>query len=313
MRKYRRVTFQDRCQIDALLSVGMSRAEIAIKLGFSRSTISRELKRNEYAGRYVPAKAHKKAQVRYRACRKPYLINSDEIELKIEQFLVHQWSPEQIAGRLRAERVLKISHQGVYNYIRRKRADLQKYFRKHGRRGSGRYLQRKNRSERFVNIEHRPKIVEQRRRLGDWERDGMYVNANVRLLVLVERKSRYIAIKNMGRGLALDVTRLTNEILDEVPIRSFTITNDNGSEFNDSNNQGVSVYHCTPGKPQQRGTIENSIGLLRDYFSTKTDPDHLTAERIYEVATKMNLRPRKCLDYKTPYEVLFKTSVALAS
>jgi IS30 family transposase len=305
------VTYEDRCQIDACLSVAMSRSQIARKLGFNKSTISRELKRNQYAGRYVPVKAQEKACDRYRMCRKPYVING-AIETQVRDLLSDKWSPEQISGRLTREGVVRISHQAIYDHVKRNRKALNPLLKRHGVRGAGRYIQRNAQANRYKRIEDRPKVVARRERRGDWERDGMYIGNREQLLVLTERKSRYVLIMKMGKGIAKEVTKLTNEMLKQVPIKNYTITNDNGSEFTDSPNQGIPVYHCTPGKPQQRGTIENTIGLLRAYLPRKTDPSTVTDELLRAIAEKINSRPRKCLDYRTPSEVLFKKTVALA-
>ena len=91
------------------------------------------------------------------------------------------------------------------------------------------------------------------------------------------------------------------------------MTNDNGPEFRDSKNVTIKTYHCDIGKPQQRGTIENTIGLLRQYIDRKVKQEDLTEDEIKRIENFINFRPRKCLDYRTPFEVLFKTSVALAT
>lgn len=310
MGKYRRVTFEDRCQIDAYLSVGMKRQEIARRLGFHPSTMGRELKRNLYGGLYTPKQAQNKAEERYRSCRKAYKITG-ELRDKVERRLRDDWSPEFIAGRFKVEEVASISHQAIYNHVHRDR-ELKKLLANFNHRGAGRHLQRNRTKERFLSIKERPKIVDERSRLGDWERDAMCVANREHVLVMSDRKSRYVLLEPIGRLNAKLVTELTKKALERVPTKVFTITNDNGSEFSDSPNQGIRVYHCTPRRPQERGTVENQIGRIRRYCTTKTPLSELR-KKLHELETKLNLTPRKCLGYRTPYEVLFKTTIALAS
>ena len=180
------------------------------------------------------------------------------------------------------------------------------------KKGGGRLSQRVKRQSKTLSIHSRPLIVRKRKRIGDWERDGMYGAHRQQLLVLTERKSRYTRIGKMGTGKSRQVAELSKEILLSLRKRVFTITNDNGTEFNDTASLPCKVYFCDPQKPQQRGTVENTVGLLRQYIKRNTDLDTLTKEEIKSLENKINFRPRKCLDYKTPFEVFFKKKVALA-
>lgn len=302
---------EDRCQINALLSVGFSRSEIAKELGFHRSSIGREIKRNAYAQSYQSKKAQEKAVERYKACRKPYKIGGELASLVETMLVVNELSPELLAGRLRLEGVASLSVQGVYNHVHRTK-HLKKYLTNHGRRGAGRLIQRRRTKASFLSIKERPEVVESRSRLGDWERDGMYVANRDQLLVFTDRKSRFTLLDGIGKMNAKLVTERTLQTLARVPIKIETITNDNGSEFSDSKNVGVPVYHCTPYKPQERGTVENMIGRIRRKISRKTLLQDLTEAKLREIENKLNMTPRKCLNFRTPYEVLFNTQVALA-
>lgn len=308
---YRRVTEADRYQISAYLDSGLNRTEIARKLGFHKSTISRELQRNVYAQRYLPRKAHEKAQNRYRYCRRRSKFTL-EIQGLIRDLIEEQWSPERIAGRLRLERKLQVSAEGIYKLLRA-RPELGAAKLARARRwGAGRYIQRKA-QEGIQTIHQRSESVNQRRALGHWERDGMYGASRQQLLVFAERKSRFVVIKKMGTGIPTDVTRLTNDMLKEIPLQHRSITNDRGPEFRDFANLPLPTYFCDVQKPQQKGTVEHQIGRLRYYIPRKTNLTTITDQQLQEVQNRINSRPMKVLGYRTPYEVLYNVKVALVN
>lgn len=310
MKHYRRVTYEDRCQISAYLQAKVSIQEISERLGFNKSTIYRELNRNTSNRGYASASATYRAAVRYERCRR-HLKIVPELEKQITKHLQDGWSPEQIAGRFSREKYNNVSHQTIYRFIRRTRKELKVYLRRNGKTGAGRLLQRKYRNQNRLTIHARPTIANQRRRLGDWERDGMYVANRQQLLVLTDRKSRFTKLKRMKSTKPVDVTKLTQKVLNSVGC-VHTVTNDNGPEFRDSKSLPFPAYHCDPGRPEQRGTVENTIGLLRQYLSNKTDLDQLGKLDLLRIEKRMNLRPRKCLNFQTPYEVFNGTIVALA-
>ena len=312
MAKYRRVTYEDRCQIFLYRSMGISISTIAKELELHKSTISRELKRNAESNNYKPWEAEALARRRKSFCRRKAVI-TPEISVKILVLLEFGLSPEQIAGRLRHEKVLEVSSETLYQHIHKQGRRYKKHLRRFGKRGGGRMLQSRGNVSRQRSIRERPEVVDARVRRGDWERDGMYISDRNQLLVFNERKSRFVKIVKMGKGRPKEVTNLTNQTLNQFPIRSYTMTNDNGPEFRDSKNVTIKTYHCDIGKPQQRGTIENTIGLLRQYIDRKVKQEDLTEDEIKRIENFINFRPRKCLDYRTPFEVLFKTSVALAT
>jgi IS30 family transposase len=290
------------------MQAGFNQKMMAETLGLHKSTISRELSRNGID----PKVADDLYLARFKRCRRKKIIVG-VLRKKVVSLLVERWSPQLIAGRLRLENVSKVSHDTIYNFIAENRKELGPHLRRFGRRGAGRFRQRKARQRIVLPISERPAIVASRNRLGDWERDGMRVANFNQLLVCTERKSRYTMIANVGRALAKDVTNVTAQMLNSLPIKTYTVTNDNGSEFSDSPNQEWPVYHCEPRKPQQRGTIENTIGLLRQYITRKALAKTLTVEELDRITNQLNSRPRRCLDYRTPYEVMFGVKVALAS
>lgn len=310
MKHYRRVTYEDRCQIFAFLQAKVPISIISVRLGFDKSTIYRELNRNSSPRSYSPEKATAKAADRYERCRR-HLKIVPELEKQILHLLKQDLSPEQITGRLRVEHHNTVSVPTIYRHIRRRRIDFKVYLRRNGKTGAGRLLQRKYREKNRLSIHARPTIVDQRKRLGDWERDGMYLANKRQLLIFTDRKSRFTKLVRMESIRPVDVTKLTYKTLKNIG-KIHTITNDNGPEFRDSKSLPYPAYHCDPGRPDQRGTIENTIGLLRQYLSNKTDLDKISNKELLRIEKKINLRPRKCLNYQTPYEVFNDRKVALA-
>ena len=310
MRKYRRMTYEDRCHISALLQANFTISEISKKYGFHKSTLYRELNRNNLKGFYSAEIATEKAAKRYRSCRRKKIITNEVREL-ILAYASLGWSAEQVSGRLKKENKLLISHQTIYRTFYRKAAGWKIIRQRRRKRSGGRVTQRRAMRKNRLSIHQRPAIVEQRKRIGDWERDGMYGANRQQLLIFTDRKSKYTKIKKMKTGRSKDVTNITLETLSSLGKKVFTLTNDNGTEFNDAASLPYKTYYCDPQKPQQRGTVENTIGLLRQYIKRKTDLETMTDAELQAVEDKINFRPRKGLDYRTPFEVFFNKKVAL--
>jgi transposase, IS30 family len=310
MRSYRRVTYEERCQIKAYLDVDLSKTEIARRLGFHKSTISRELKRNA-VGKFSAHKADKLARERFKSCCKPIKIKGDLKALVINK-IQEKWSPEQISGRL-SEQNIGVSREAIYRFIRKDKAasgELWKYLRRPPKSGQGRYLTRKYKPDWLLRLNERPDVVNKRERVGDWERDTMYAFKRESLLVCVERKTRFLKLGRLKNLRSHSIGVATINLLENQIVH--TLTNDNGTEFRDYFMMKNPIYYCDPYKPQQRGTVENTIGLLRQYITNQTDLNLMTDEQIQQIENQMNDRPRKCLDYKTPREVLSRHRVALA-
>lgn len=313
---YRRVSYVDRCQIFAFLAVKKPPKQIAKKLGMHPSTIYREIKRNS-GERYQADAAEELAQTRKIRCRKPRLIKGD-LEALIREKLARRWSPEEIAKRLMRERKRNISHSTIYRFIHARPEEkplwekcLRRYRKRRGnfRRSAGKTM----RYPWALSIKERPKIVANRSRFGDWERDTMYGKDRRMLLVCSERKSRLVKLAVLKLPLAINVTTQTKALLDEASYRPLrTITNDNGGELLDGFDFNVPVYYCQPGRPHQRGTVENTIGLIRQYLPKQADLATLTDQEIRKIEDELNMRPRKCLAWRTPHEVFFGKSIALA-
>ncbi len=309
MSKYRRVTFEDRCQIDALMQARWSIPKISSHLGFHRSTIYRELRRNFGFNSYKGSNAHQMARERYRRCRRPYKLKADKLDFVCEA-LVQGWSPDQISGRLRREKRTSVSHECIYQLVDR-HPPLRPLLRRQRSRGAGRIAQQRSLKRGRLNIRERPQAANLRERRGDWERDGMYGAKRKQLLVCTDRKTRYTKIGSPKDQTSKEFGLKTLELIEATGKKAFTITNDNGSEFR-GRALPITTYFCDPMKPQQRGTVENTIGLLRQWISRKTDLDRITDLELKKMEDRLNFRPRKCLNYRTPFEAFYNRKVALA-
>lgn len=311
MTNYRRVTERDRYQIQAWLQSKVSVGQISQWLGFNRSSIYREIERNG-GKNYQAQDAQNLSQQRYRSCRRKYKI-TQEIQRHVVDKLKQDWSPEQIEVRYKLENKTMVSCSTIYRFVQRHRYRLGKYhqyLRWYNRRGAGRARQRRRIEELGRPIALRSSCANERRQLGHWERDTMYVQNHEQLLVCTDRKSRFTRLDILMKKDTSSVADQTQRMLKQLPYQ--TMTNDNGPEFRSKKDIGVPVYFCEPRKPQQRGTVENTIGLLRQYIKRKTNIQELTPQKIQWIQDRLNHRPRKCLDFKTPYEIFFKTNVALA-
>jgi IS30 family transposase len=313
MQKYQRVALEDRIEIQAYLLAGITSSEIARILGFNKSTITREIKRNKTNRTYIALEAQSRAKESFKTCKRKYKIK-DKLKIFTTKKLELGWSPEQIAGRLKHEKSnFSISHQSVYRFIKRENLDKQRLLRLgYKRRGFGRIIQQKHcrNSDWKSRIQDRPEQANNRTETGHWERD-LFFGANRRtVLILSDRKTRYTLLTKTNNFKSDEVARLTKNLIKDLPVK--TITNDNGSEFFDVKALSVPVYFCKALKPQQRGTVENTIGLLRQYIKRQTNLDQISDQKIKALEKRINMRPRKILDYKTPYEVFFNKTVALA-
>lgn len=312
MVKYVRVSCDIRCQIEAFLKTEISVSDMAKLLGLHKTTIYREINRNKNGDFYTARAAQNEARLRLKRCRRRSII-TPAIAQKIEEKLVMGWSPEQISGRLKKEKVASISYQTIYKFTERQDS-LRIFLRRYNRRGAGRFIQRRNNdSSQRISIDKRPEVANKRLRIGDWERDLFYAGNKRQLLVCTDRKSRLTKVAKIERATGVIVQKETIKLLKSTGRKFLTMTNDNGPEFKKNLPIGIPVYFCKPLRPNQRGTIENSIGLLRQYISRKTNVDYMEINDIKEIENLINFRPRKCLNYKTPFEVYYKRKVALAS
>lgn len=312
---YYHLTTESRSQIYALKSMGHTQKEIAEHLRVSPSTICRELQRNIGLRGYRSKQADQKAiERRHNASCRPKKMTPALIEL-IEGKLLEQWSPEQISGVL-CQSSIFISPESIYRHIwTNKKAGGQLYLnlrhkaKKYNRRGAktaGRGC-----IPNRVDIQQRPKIVEDKCRLGDWEGDTI-IGAQQQgvILSLVDRKSKFTLLAFMKGKYADQVPDLIKSCFKRLPkkIKGHTITFDNGKEFSRheeiTKKTKLCCYFATPYHSWERGLNEHTNGLVRQYCPKKSNlTDYSDAELLY-VENQLNDRPRKVLGYRTPREVL---------
>jgi len=319
MRTYNQLTSEQRYQISALKRIGHSQTEIAKELEVHKSTINRELSRNTGERGYRARQAHEKARER-RAKATPTKRISAETWEEVEEKLRQDWSPEQVSGWLEKRQEIRISHEWIYQHIladQQANGDLYTHLRQYGKRRKryGKHDRRGKLPDR-VSIEERPQIVEQRERLGDWEIDTLVGKGHRGALVsLVERKSRYTLLLPVAQRLANLVADATISLL--LPLAGFvhTITGDNGKEFAEhvriAETLQANFYFAHPYSAWERGTNENTNGLVRQYFPKTTDFSRIAFSETKTAVDRLNHRPRKCLDFRSPFEVFFHPSVAL--
>ena len=326
---YQHLTMDERNVIWRMRLLGKDQAEMARCLGRSPSTISRELRRNaQFDGRYIPGVAQIKANVRRAAhIRRPKTGNA-KLMGHVAQRLERRWSPEQIAGRLgevacRELAGVTISHQTIYRWIW---ADAQRsrrfrpYLRvacKPRRKPYG-TPSRRGQIPNRVSIDQRPKAVARRQRLGDWEGDTMVGKGRSGYVATcVDRASRYVVARQLDSATAAATTAALHGAMRRLPPdRRHTLTADNGREFAHherlSRLLDLDVYFAHPYCSWERGTNENTNGLLRQYLPKAMPLTHLTNAQLARYVRALNNRPRKCLNYRTPAEVFWHRPVALA-
>ena len=309
---YTHLTREERYQIHALRRQDISLAVIAAELGRSRSTISRELKRNASAQGYKPARAHDRARARQKARRNARQFDAQQWR-QVHCYLRLQLSPDQVSGRLKEEGGLRISHECIYQHIykdKRAGGDLIEHLRcqkvRRKRYGSGQ--ERRGTLKGRICIEQRPAIVEARSRIGDWEGDTVIGKGHQGVLVtLVERKSRYTLAQQLDSRHSAGVTEAVIALLRPHKSLCQTITFDNGKEFAEhafiADSLGANVYFAHPYHSWERGLNENTNGLLRQYFPKSTNLRKISQHEVDDALYRLNHRPRKCLNYRTPHEV----------
>lgn len=319
---YHHLTLAEREVISQLRYSGASLSQIAGRLWRSPGTISREIERNTMPGwdRYWAHLAQWVSDLRRSSSKRPFAQHAVRVWSYVGAKLKEGWSPEQIAGRIKREypedESMRISHETIYAWIaedRRDGGDLWKHLRQSHRKRRKRYgsPERRGRINGRVGIEKRPKVVATRRRLGDWESDTMEGRRKRGYLVThVERKSRYVVAARINDKRAESVNRGTWRAFRWIPpdLRK-TLTVDNGKEFSGfqqiERELGFSVYFADAYASWQRGTCENTNGLLRHFFPKGTDFQSINHNTLAAAVRKLNNRPRKCLGYRTPHEVLF--------
>lgn len=306
---YKQLIEGQRYQIEAYLREGFSYRQIAKRLKVSHSTISREVRRNQIRqNHYLPEVAQAKTHKRRRQAAK---YSVPELTITFVEFgLEQKWSPEQIAG-VGNIIGLRVSHEWIYGYVQRDKLCGGKLY-KQLRQGHRRY-RKGSREKRIiipnrVGIEHRPAIVDRKKRFGDWEVDTVLGKQGTGAIVsLVERKSKLYLIRKVPAKCAADVSRAMVSMLWRYRRHVHTITADNGCEFCEHEQVAeklkTDIYFSNPYSSWERGLNENFNGLLRQYIRKGTDLRTVTDKQIAEIERALNARPRKCLGYKQPVVV----------
>jgi IS30 family transposase len=312
----RHLTQEDRYYIKGQRDTGKTIERIAEKLKVDKSTISRELGRNCGERGYRPKQAQAKADQRWMGAAKAIKM-TPQLKSYITKKIRLDWSPEQVTGRLKREGRSGVSHERIYQFIGEDKAsggDLWKHLRWSSKKRRKRYGIRDRRGEipNRRSIEKRGRKANKRKKLGHVERDLIIGNGHQgALLTVVDRKSRMTFAARLKGKSAKEVHQVTVKTLR--PIRDLlkTMTNDNGKEFASHERTAkrleVKVYFCHPYSSYERGTNENTNGLLRQYFpKSKTDFTKVSNRVVRSSLNKLNSRPRKCLGFRTPLEVIKK-------
>ena len=294
----------------------LSCAEIARLMGRHRSTISRELRRNcsRHDGGYRSGRAQEQAQARRKRSRRNSHFGANAWAL-VETLLEEKFSPEQISGWLRALKLLEISHETIYSHVWRDKKrggtlylHLRQPFKRRKRYGS---YERRGRVGGKRHISERPPVVESRSEIGHWEMDTVIGSADNHCVVsLVERLSGAVLIGKLRRRNVAALNERVIELIEAHPGLFKTITVDNGTEFHGyreiEQQTRVPIFFATPYHSWERGTNENTNGLIRQYLPKRTSMKHLTQDKCNAIASALNNRPRKRHGYKTPLEMLSK-------
>ncbi len=320
MNNYKQLTEVQRYQIYALNKAEKEQKEMAEIIGVSASTISRELRRNTGLKGYRPKQAHSLALRRRKDATKAYKMTAIVIRL-CETKLKLEWSPEQVSGWLDREKGIQLSHERIYQHVwsdKRQGGSLHTYLRQSHKKRKKQYGSKDKRGQirNRISIDERPEIVEQKTRLGDWEIDTVIgKNHQGALVTLVDRVSKYTLIKKVNSKHAEVVTQATIALLQPYLDKTFTITADNGKEFAGheeiAEKLNTSVYFAHPYHSWERGLNENTNGLIRQYFTKGSSFENITDEAVETVMDKLNHRPRKRLNYKTPHAVFFNNLEAV--
>lgn len=308
---YKQLTSGQRHQIEILLKLGKNKSEIARLIGVSHSTVLRELERHSTPKGYNADSAQKQSDLCRKSAKRYRLPLSTE--LLVIFFLKLYFSPEQISITLKKIGV-KVSYEWIYRFIRKDRqkgGSLYKYLRMQGKKYKKRTPYPKSNIPNRVGIEHRPEIINNRERIGDWEADLVHGKRGTGAIVtLLERKTRLLRLAKVPNKQADTVANAIIKTLKNHIVKSITF--DNGSEFAQhqkiAQKLNAKTYFCAPYCAWQKGQNEHHNRLLRQFIPKSQDLTHITANFLKKISTLLNIRPKKALQHFTAlkfYEYLY--------
>jgi transposase, IS30 family len=318
---YKHITAEQRTELGALLSAKVPQKDIAKQLGKDRTSIWRERTRNKTTAtgtstNYRADEARRMTKARRVIANQRFrkIEFNPELQKHILEKLKNAWTPEEITGTLREDLgYTVICHQTIYQYIYNVQPEWTKYLRYQ----KNKYRRRKGTAERLRKLEEskkkridtRPSIIEERVRIGDWEGDTVLGKERTkRILTLVDRTSGKLLAAKLETGTAAEVREKTKQLFSKLPQGAKkTITFDNGSEFADhelmERDNKLDIYFAYPYHSWERGTNENTNGLLRQFFPKGSSFANITQRELDRVVKLINNRPRKRHDYRTPNDV----------
>jgi IS30 family transposase len=316
---YRHLSLGERDTLARLWAQGCSLGEIGLALDRSKATISRELRRNGTQIRklYGAAQAHQRARIRKSQSGQRPRLKNDYIRAYVRKQLLNGWSPELIAGRLRKlpKKPQRICPESIYRFvydpnIRQQENLVPCLAHAHKRRlaRGHRHTHRDLHIPERISIRRRPAAVDRRRQIGHWENDSMMARASQAAVnVLVERTTRLTKLSRLSQRTARATSIAIVRCLSHLPTRwRRTITYDNGAENVEHQRTNkklhMSSFFCEPFHSWEKGTVENTIGLVRRFYPKKTNFDHVSVKELKRVERWLNNRPRKVLHYDTPRE-----------
>lgn len=308
---YHQLTSGERYMLQALRLQGLNNAQIARAMGRHRSTIGRELERNCYGRRYQPEEADGAARARRSKSRRRWYFSDEQLSLAI-RMIRQEWSPQQVSDWFRRHRIFNISHQTLYRYVWYDRVyggTLYMHLRQAGKKRRKSYGSADSRGVMGGkrHISERPAGAQNRSRVGHWEIDTVMGGHDGHCIVtLVERKTRYVIIGKLRARTTDELNRKLVSLIEQHMYRVRTITADNGTEFHQfkkvEDTTGARFYFCTPHHSWERGTNENTNGLIRQYLPKGKSMADVTQRDCDKIAKKLNTRPRRILGVRTPEE-----------
>lgn len=310
---YHHITKAERLEIALLKSKKYSIRDIARALGRSSGSICEEIKRNSVQQAYDPAKADHKAYVarKYSKYQGMKIEEHGPLRAYVETNLKADWSPEEVSGRIKEiDRSLpSVSAKAIYTYVASVYGrQLETHLAYKGRKKRSHPRPKVTKLKDRIFIDQRPNIVDTRGRFGDWEGDFIVSGRNGlgALLVLHERKARYVIIRKIDTPSIKLVHQYLIEMTGGIIMNTLTLDNDILFRKHEEMSRilGVPVYFCHPYHSWEKGGVENTNKLIRRYVRKGSDISRVSDERIQEIQEKLNARPRKCLNYRTPEEMM---------